>query len=345
MTWENSYPEGAEEIEGTRILRFSVQHPRDVASFNKYSEYVASRIGNLTLDEQEKWMRLQGPDCPHLLSYLEHNRETYDLFIFYPYLYATTYYGLQKVSGKSLLAPLAHDEWPIYLDIWDHFFNLPKGFIFNTPEERDFLRFRFRNSRLDGPVIGVGVDPPESISPQRFEQKYGIDQPFMLYVGRIDESKGCGELFEYFIHLRKEDYKPRKLVLLGKAVMDIPNHPDIIHLGFLPEQDKWDCMAAAQFLVNPSPHESLSIVLLEAWWTGTPVLVTAKSKVMVGQCLRSNGGLFYDGYQEFALLVDYYNNNEDVRITLGRQGANFVYPQYSWVNIRKEYLNAAKLIG
>lgn len=342
ITWENSYPEGTEEIEGTRIRRFPIKNPRNVKAFNKYSEYVLDRMNDLTLSEQENWITLQGPDCPSLISYLARKREDYDLFIFFPYLYATTYYGLQQVADKSLLAPLAHDELPIYLDIWDRFFKLPCGFIFNTPEERKFLRWRFQRIQLDGPVVGVGVDPPKTINPIRFKSKYGIEEPYILYVGRIDESKGCAELFNFFIRLRKKDQGILKLVLLGKAVMDIPSHPDILHLGFVSEQDKWDCIAAAQYLVNPSPHESLSIVLLEAWWTGTPVLVSAQSDVMTGQCLRSNGGLFYQDYEQFEIFANYLYNNREIAAILGQQGKYFVKRHYSWESIRDKYLEVGK---
>ncbi len=71
------------------------------------------------------------------------------------------YCGLPAVAHKSVLVPLAHDEWNIYLNMWDKFFELPKGVVFNTIEERNFLRQRFKNSPLQGPVIGVAVDRPD----------------------------------------------------------------------------------------------------------------------------------------------------------------------------------------
>ena len=71
-------------------------------------------------------------------------------------------------------------------------------------------------------------------------------------------------------------------------------HPRIRHLGFLDDADKFDAMAAADLLIMPSYFESLSMVALEAWALGTPVLANGQCDVLKGQCIRSNAGLYYD---------------------------------------------------
>ncbi|MDQ3313952.1 MAG: hypothetical protein M3505_04880 [Verrucomicrobiota bacterium] len=103
------------------------------------------------------------------------------------------------MRDKAYLAPLAHDEWPIYFSMWDEFFSLPDELIFNTTFERDFLGRRFPKLQLSGPVIGVGIDPPATSDPEAFRSRYGLKDPFLLYVGRIDESKGCHWLLDHFI--------------------------------------------------------------------------------------------------------------------------------------------------
>jgi glycosyltransferase involved in cell wall biosynthesis len=50
----------------------------------------------------------------------------------------------------------------------------------------------------------------------------------------------------------------------------------------------------------PSRFESLSMVALEAWALGRPVLANGACDVLKGQCIRSNAGLYYESYQEFA---------------------------------------------
>ena len=54
----------------------------------------------------------------------------------------------------------------------------------------------------------------------------------------------------------------------------------------------------------PSYYESLSMVALEAWALGTPVIANARCDVLLGQCLRSNAGLYYADAAEFGAVLD-----------------------------------------
>jgi glycosyltransferase involved in cell wall biosynthesis len=339
MTWENYYSVGIEEVTGVKIRRFTVTQER-IKKFNQLSEQIVSRLKEAPLSEQEKWMKAQGPWSVDLINYVKQNKNNYDIFIFFPYLYATTYFILPLVADKAYLAPLAHDEWTIYMSMWDSFFEKPQGFIFNTPEERNFLKKRFPKLQLNGSIVGVAVEPPKSYSEQNFRAKYNIHEPFLLYAGRIDPSKGCLELFNNFISLRSKESHPRKLVLIGKSTIDIPKHPDIIYIGFVDEQTKWDALAACDLLVMPSAYESLSIVLLEAWAVGKTVLVNGKCDVLVGQCRRSNAGLWYTNQDEFEVAIEMLSIQ--VSKQLGLQGKNYVENNYVWEKIENYYCNLIK---
>ena len=83
-------------------------------------------------------------------------------------------------------------------------------------------------------------------------------------------------------------------------MLPIPKHPRIRHLGFLPDEDKFDALAAADLLIMPSQYESLSMVALEAWALGKPVLANGHCDVLRGQSIRSNAGLYYETFEEFA---------------------------------------------
>ncbi len=335
LSWENHYPAGVEKIADVVVRRFPVDRPRDMEKFSQLSRHVYEHVQSVSRREQEEWLDAQGPNSSELETYIIDNQQHYDTFIFFTYLYQP-YFLLRHVKEKAILVPTAHDEWPIYMSIWDDFFALPAGFIFNTREEVDFLKKRFPELSFKGPVIGNGVERPNSVNPLRFREMFAVDDSFLLYTGRIDESKGCRQLFDYFIELRKTESFPRKLILMGKAAMEIPEHPDIISLGFVDEQVKWDGLSAADWLINPSPHESLSIVLLEAWLVGTPTLVTDQCEVLVGQSKRSNGGLWYNDVDTFKHIVC----NVDIltRKSMGNLGGKFVQDNYSWSNILQKLL-------
>ena len=77
-----------------------------------------------------------------------------------------------------------------------------------------------------------------------------------------------------------------------------------IHLGFLAESEKWDAMAGCDGLLMPPPYEGLSMALLEAWRAGRPVLVNGRCDVLTDHCPRSNGGVWYSNYAEFAVILN-----------------------------------------
>jgi len=283
-------------------------------------------------------MRAQGPWSPALLEYLSTNAGEYDAFIFVTYLYATTYFGLPLVRDKALLVPLAHDEWPIYFGMWDRFFELPRGLVFSSEEEAAFLRRRFPAARFNGPIVGTAVEAPATVSPENFRKIYRVEGPFVAYVGRLDQAKGVGELLEYFRAYRQQTRDQRtELVLIGKAAMEVPPVDGVRTIGFIPEAHKWDALAGCEALIMPSAYESLSIALLEAWSVGKPVLVSARSKVLVGQCQRSQGGLWYSDGDEFCAALECLLQDAQLRRALGAQGRDFVASNYRWPRIVDTY--------
>ena len=121
--------------------------------------------------------------------------------------------------------------------------------------------------------------------------------------------------------------------------MDVPKHPRIHHLGFLDDRDKFDALAASDLLIMPSYFESLSMVALEAWALGRPVLANGHCDVLRGQCIRSNAGLYYDTYEEFVEALYSLESNGPLNARLGRNGRDFFKRHYSWPVIERKYLD------
>lgn len=335
MTWKNEYSPGIETLNGVSVMRFPVDYERDMPKFSKFSEKI---FGNMhTYEDEIEWMKLQGPYSTKLLDYIKSSKDDYTYFVFFTYLYATTFFGLPLVKEKALLVPTAHDEPPIYLSIFKSLFKSPRGFIYSTEEEKNFVTSQFQVANIPYDIIGVGIDIPDKIDAVSFAQKYNVEN-FFIYVGRIDESKGCKELFDYFIRYKKEKKSPVKLVLLGKPMMKVPKHPDILSLGFVSEQEKFNGIKSAKLLIMPSKYESLSMVLLEAWLCNTAVLVNGKCDVLKGQCIRGNAGLYYENYDEFEGCLDVLLASDVMRNTMGKNGMKFVLENYSWENIENKYI-------
>ena len=188
-------------------------------------------------------------------------------------------------------------------------------------------------------VVGVGSNIPPAIEPKRARKTFGLSRPFLVYIGRIDANKGCAELFDFFLRWADESEQELDLVLIGTQVLPIPAHPRIRHLGYVADQDKFDVLGAAEALVMPSYFESLSMVALEAWALGRPVLSNARCDVMLGQCGRSNAGLCYENARDFAEAVDRLLDDRGLTDALGRNGRDYFERHYSWPVIERKYVD------
>jgi glycosyltransferase involved in cell wall biosynthesis len=211
--------------------------------------------------------------------------------------------------------------------------------MYNSYEERAMIRDATHNEHVPGVVVGVGSDVPGRTDPARFRRRHEISRPFAIYIGRIDANKGCGELFDYFQRYAMTFPRGLDLVLVGKPIIPIPSHHRIHHLGYLSDEDKFDALAAADLLIMPSYHESLSMVALEAWALGRPVLANGRCDVLKGQCIRSNAGLYYESYEEFAETLYSLESNGPLHARLGKNGLEYFTRHYAWPVIEKKYLD------
>jgi glycosyltransferase involved in cell wall biosynthesis len=325
ITWRNHYPagetrlrlvspkRGAREGGTLRVLRFPVARERDMRRFMDLSDLIAA--DRATADEQEQWFRENGPDAPELLAHLRRHGAEYDRVLFWSYRYADTYFGLPLVADRAVLVPTAEEDPLIHVDALEMFLALPKGFLFLTPEEETLVA-----ARAPGGRPSVDLSRLDSL---------GLDDPFVLYLGRIDPNKGCQALIRHFLRY-VEHGRHVQLVMAGPASMPIPDHPRIRPLGFVDEGVREALLSTARALMMPSPYESLSMVLLEAWNHGLPALVNARCKVLRGQVERADGGLYYGNAVEFVSALDYLLEHSDAARQLGRQGLAYVDREYRW---------------
>ena len=356
VTWANEYPEGSDRIRGVTVHRFANDRTRDIESFNAYSDWI---FGNPhTADDELEWLRRQGPWCPALIEHLERRHAAYDTLIFFTYLYAPTVLGLRVDPRRSILVPTAHDEPAIRLGIYRDVFGAPAGIAYNTGVERAFLKARFRISAAAEETVGCGVDLPAQFAaaaPTRdpderseledasrrsstaaFRRRHRLYEPFLLYGGRIDPGKGCEELIEHF-SAYAAGRGDAVLALMGVKLMRIPDEPFIRFAGLLAESERLEALQAATAVAVPSPYESLSLLALEAFAVGTPVLANARSDVVREHCQRSNAGLYYANRDEFVECLELLIGNEELREALGRNGQAYVKANYEWDVILRKY--------
>lgn len=327
ISWKDEYKADVEEINGVTVRRFSVDKPRVIDEFNKINgEFLT--VG-LPREREMEWIEKQGPVSSKLINYIKKNKDVYDVFLFSTYLYYPTVVGVKEVAEKAIVMPNAHDEPFLRMKIFDEVFQTPKAFLFNTDEERKFVHEKYDNSSIRFEIGGAGVVLPEAVNPNWLKDERGLDN-YIIYVGRIDEGKQCHVLFEHFIRYKRRNPGDLKLVLVGKPVIPVPNHPDIVSLGFVSEQEKFDAIAGAKILVLPSEFESLSIVVLEAMSSRTLVLVNGKCPVLKGHCTKSNGALYYLNFEEFEGCVNYLLTHEEETNIMKDNAVQYVEENYKW---------------
>ncbi len=343
ITWKNHYPAGLQTINGLTVRRFSVARPRHPVRFGRIQERVLDREHSER--DELRWLDEEGPLSRTLLRYIRRNAAAYDFFIFFSYRYYHSYWGVWTVPEKAVLVPTAERDPVINLRLFKDMLRRPRAFIYNSYEEQDMIRTVAQNAGVPGVVVGVGTETPAEAKAERFRARHGIDGDYIIYIGRVDQNKGCPQLFEYFQRFKGETGSPVKLVMIGGSVLPIPRHPDIRYLGILPEEDKFDALSGAQVLVMPSFYESLSMVTLEAWAMGRPVLANALCDVLQGQCRRSNGGLYYSDYREFREGLGLLLASSDLRTALGRNGRAYYQANYTWDAIEGKYLALLDQLG
>jgi glycosyltransferase involved in cell wall biosynthesis len=337
ITWRNDLPAGVEVVHDVRVRRFPVTRERDAEDFGRHSDRVFKTTH--AFRDELAWLDAEGPTSTALIEFIRAHESDFDFFIFFSFRYYHSFHGIRAVPAKSILVPTAERDGALGLAIFHPIFRGVRALMYNSFEERALIHGVSGNTDVPGVVVGVGSEIPQESSAMRFRQKFNLRDPFAIYIGRIDENKGCAELFDYFLRYTRTFAEGVQLVLVGNPIIPIPQHPRIRHLGFIDDQDKYDALAAAELLIMPSYFESLSMVALEAWALGKPVLANGRCDVLKGQCIRSNGGLYYDNFAEFLETLRAIEFSATLAAALGRNGRAYFNQHYTWPIIEKKYLD------
>lgn len=332
------YPEGVEIIYDIPVRRFKVRK-RDVQAFDAVN-YKLITNQKITDDEEQIFIK-EMVNSPRLYQYIKDNQHKYDLFVYIPYMFGTTYYGINTCPEKAVIIPCFHKESYVYMNIFKELFPKVRGAIYNADAEYKLANsiYDFRNVKQK--VMGLGLETGWIGKPERFREKYDINQPFILYAGRKDAGKQVDLLLYYFAQYKERNHNDMKLVLLGGGEINIPETiaTEVIDLGFVDIQDKYDAYTAAMVLCQPSLFESFSIVIMESWLAGRPVLVNSGCDVTTDFAHQSGGGFAFENYDSFERYVNEIMNEPEMAIAMGQNGRKYVISHFSWDAIVEKYIS------
>jgi glycosyltransferase involved in cell wall biosynthesis len=335
LTWQNVLPAGVSEVNGVTVRRFPVARERREDVFFPVANKVC--FFEHTDEDERRWLEEHGPVTPGLVEHLRRHEKDYDAIVFFSYRYWTTCFGMQVAPRKSLLVPTAEHDRVLYLRLFREFFRQPAALVFNTPEERDLIERVTGNAGLPGEVVGTGIDRPAEVPVDEVAPRLDLLGDYLVYVGRIEPEKGCAVMIDHFLRWQRERRATTTLALFGRSTMSFSENAHVRLMGVVPDGEKLAAIARARALVMPSRHESLSMVVLEAWMMGRPVLVNGDCEVLRGQVLRADGGLYYRRYEEFAAALDLLVSAPGLADRLGAQGHDYFQANYAWERVMEKY--------
>ncbi|MFW7378368.1 MAG: glycosyltransferase family 4 protein [Oligoflexus sp.] len=350
-TWRNEWSSGVEKVSPhITIKRFRTWFPRFQSLFHVYSRLFFKlqrhrhHVSNKIYAALEwLWFILQGPYCPGLVTHLKKHIDSYEKIILFTYLYYPTLAAARLDPRKNILIPTAHDEPPFYTDAVRHLLMNTPQILANTVPEKDLIqRFIGRSDHIQIAGIGIDFKPFESMLKEGDHQK-----PYVLYLGRISRGKHVPELINHFLaYLHATNDQKTRLILAGKKENDvqIPSHLQISYLGFIDENEKIKLISNSTCLINPSPFESLSMIVIEAMAAQIPVLVNQHCEVLRYYAESTDTVFTYSDEASFIkqltrITTDAWDQDHQKKQSLC-QTRNWAYEHFSWPKVLEVYHNS-----
>jgi len=342
----NFYKEGPADEGGIKVLRFPARK-RDTEAFDAVNLKFIKGVP-VSAEEEQIFMR-EMVNSPKLYEYMNEHQDEYSLFVHIPYMFGTAYNGIKVCPEKSVLIPCLHEEAYAHMRLWNDVFSKLSGMIYLSTPEMKLANELYDLKNVKQEVLGAGVDSDFDPDPSRFREKFKINDPFILYAGRKDTGKNVDLLIRYFGEFikRNPSCDSLKLILIGGGDIEIPNEfsSRIIDLGFVDREDKYDACAASLCMCQPSTHESFSIVIMESWLCGRPVLVHENCDVTCAFAKESNSGLYFKDFYDFEGAVKFYLDNPDKADIMGRTGREYVMQRFTWDVITRKFTEFFKEVS
>ncbi|HLI44243.1 MAG TPA: glycosyltransferase family 4 protein [Acidimicrobiales bacterium] len=330
-TWQNVWPAGLGTDGGVTVRRFETIPRSDPVVWSALERRIFA--GDRLTDEDElAWVNARFR-VPELYLYLAETAREYDALVFSPYLFWTTLYCIGIAPERSILMPCLHDEPYAYLrSVRAALAGSAEVWFQSEPEHQLGHRLAPLPSHR---VIGSAVHVPEQYDPAGFRERHGLERPFVLCAGRREEGKGWPQAMRGFAAALVRHGLQLDLVTVGAGDPEIPPalRERIIDLGYLDDGEVANAFAAAEAYLQPSPNESFSRTIMEAWLASTVVIANMASEVVAWHCERSGGGLVYGDEIEMGECLRLVAEAPKLASELAGRGREYVLSNYTWPKI------------
>jgi glycosyltransferase involved in cell wall biosynthesis len=331
FTWENDIPPGRSEINNVIVHRFPITS-RDAQRQHEIESKIVTS-GNLTKTEQYDWLK-SAAHSAQLYQHIAQQAPHFDAIVILPYASPLAHYAAWAAPEKVIFWPCLHDEPYAYMEPIHLLLERVYGVMFNTPEEGHLALKKLRIQPCHSAVLGEGVILPD-MQPAK-ANGHPTQSAYIAYVGRLEAGKNLLLLYDYMKPYPEKGGQV-KLVVMGKGPHEPPQHPAIDYRGIVSEEEKAAVCANALALCQPSLNESFSLVIMESWLAGRPVLVPEECDVTREHVRRSKGGLWFYSADEFAAALDWLTNRPDLASRMGQNGRRYVLQNYTWTAVAERF--------
>ncbi len=341
---EPYYAEGPDEFDGVPVRRFALTPPHA----DRYVPPAVARRG----------LHAQLPEFPdhelRLLASLVSSDALLEAiaaegvgrrFLFVLYAFPTSFWGALLAGERAHLLPCLHDEPYARYSTVRWLFRYARHTLANSPAERDLALHLYDLPPDRVVTAGEGIDLTQRGDGAAFRARRGLHGPLLMYAGRADLSKNIPLLLGYLREYWARRGTPLTLIRTGRDALELPPSLGriVLDLGDVGLQERQNAYAAADLFVQPSVHESFSIVLMEAWLQGTPALVHADCAVTRQAAEASGGGLAFHDFGEFAAALDLLLADAELRAEMGRRGRAFVLATCDWADVARRTVAAIEV--
>jgi glycosyltransferase involved in cell wall biosynthesis len=324
--WTNDLPEGMSTLAGLPVHRFRVD-PCNAARHLETVRAVREADGDVPAEVGRDYFA-HSIQSSRLLEALRRRIDEFDAVVIGPYLLGLTYAVARAFPSKTVLLPCFHDEGFARLSAAREVYEQVGAILYHSPEERDFAEQRLGVNHPYGACIGTWIDTTTVGNPARAAGCLAGVNKYVVYCGRYSEHKGLPRLLEFGRRYQERSPERFTFVFMGEGEVAIPAGPWARDLGFIDDDTKRAVLAGADALVQLSCQESLSLVTLEAWAQGTPVIADAGSAVLAGLVRRSGGGDLIHNFNTFAAALDDVWRHPQSWRARGTRGKAYVRTEY-----------------
>jgi glycosyltransferase involved in cell wall biosynthesis len=324
--WRNELPEGSSPCDGMPLHRFPID-PHDRARHLESIRRILQQEDQVPLEVEQEYLK-HSIHSIRLVEELRRRESEFDAIVVGPYIHGLTWDVAREFSKKVIVVPCFHDEPYARFHAWQSVYGRVGGIWYHSEEENQFAETELGLNHPGGMCIGTWLDTLTMGDGERGREHVGTKRPYLVYCGRFSQEKNLPCLLDFAE--RYNAAKPGRFtfVFLGEGAVKVPDEDWTKNLGYVNDAVKRDLLTGAAALIQFSRFESLSLVALEAWAQGIPVLADGRCTVLAGHLQRCGGGTAIDSFDSFAAALDDLWSNAAAWHSRGREGQKYVREHY-----------------